>query len=382
MLTPYSENPDAVQARLRRRLRRHWDQPHLPTSLGCSLCPQKEMCGGLHTEIRQFDCLAYCCGKPEGCTKVCRKKPELFTQQVREIGGFDLALTPRSPALESPALPPFAPVIYHRGKRQVPLNGPAVALPLYALFSKKTGIGKFASREALCAAFAISPETVIILTGTDQDEALERWWGYGELRRREGIAYLRALGIALVTTPNYSLFANIPRTDDMHSMKRIALVHSEFLQGGIPAALHINGRTEQDFARWAAVLAARPEITHVAYEFGTGAGFSERIQQHLAWLESVARAAGRPLTLVVRGGFEILPALAAAYEHVVFLDTAVFMKTMKRQRAVRVDNAKLAWQSSPTLQGACLSTLFEENSREREALVRLLTSFPPSPIAA
>jgi Domain of unknown function (DUF4417) len=381
MLTPYSENPDAVQARLRRRLRRHWDQPHLPTSLGCSRCPQKDVCGGIHTEIRQFDCLAYCCGKPEGCTKVCRKQPDLFTQQVREIGGFDLAKTPRAPALEAPALPPFAPVIYHRGKRQVPLDRLAVALPLYALFSTRTGIGKFASRDALCGAFAISPQTAIILTGTDQDEALERWWSYGEERRRDGIAYLRKLGIALVTTPNYSLFANIPRTDDIHSMKRIALVHSEFLQGGVPSALHINGRTETDFDRWATFLVARPEITHVAYEFGTGAGFSERILQHLAWLKSVARSVGRPLTLVVRGGFEILPALAAAYENVVFLDTAVFMKTMKRQRAVRLDNAKLEWQSSPTPHGACLSPLFEQNNNEREALVRLLTSPPASPIA-
>lgn len=297
MLTPYSENSHAVQARLRRRLRRHWDQPHLPTSLGCSLCPQKDVCGGLHTEIRQFDCLAYCCGKPDGCTKVCRKKPDLFTQQVREIGGFDLVRAPRSTKLEPPKLPPFAPVIYHRGRRQIPLERPAVALPLYALFSKSTGIGKFSSRDALCADFAISPQTAIVLTGTDQDEALERWWGYGEERRREGIAYLRGLDIALVTTPNYSLFANVPRTDDLHSMKRIALVHSEFQQGGLPAALHINGRTERDFARWAAFLTARPEITHVAYEFGTGAGYSERILQHLTWLESVARAVGRPLTL-------------------------------------------------------------------------------------
>jgi hypothetical protein len=35
--------------------------------------------------------------------------------------------------------------------------------------------------------------------------------------------------------------------DDLHSIKRIALVHSEFLDEGLPAALHVNGRSEADF---------------------------------------------------------------------------------------------------------------------------------------
>ena len=43
---------------------------------------------------------------------------------------------------------------------------------------------------------------------------------------------LRDLGIALVSVPNFSLFLNVPRPDNLHSMKRIALGWAEFDGGG------------------------------------------------------------------------------------------------------------------------------------------------------
>ncbi len=93
-------------------------------------------------------------------------------------------------------------------------------------------------------------------------------------------------------------------------MKRIAIVHWEFLDEGLPAALHVNGRTETDFRRWAAFVADRPEITLLAYEFATGTGRAGRRGQHAAWLVDLARQVGRPLAIVVRGGADVLPALA------------------------------------------------------------------------
>ena len=35
---------------------------------------------------------------------------------------------------------------------------------------------------------------------------------------------------------------------------------------------HVNGRTEQDYARWGDLIAERPEIEILAFEFATGAG--------------------------------------------------------------------------------------------------------------
>jgi hypothetical protein len=349
--------------------------------MGCTICPQFEECGGLHTLRKQFDCLSLCCGNPATCTKVCRRNVARYTDQVREIGGFALDNTPRTPALSYVHLPPFVPILYHKGRRERRVARGAIALPLYALFDKRTGAPKFLSRHALCDAYGLAPDVQIILTGTDQDPPLERWWRYGMAQRANAIANLRALGIALVTTPNYSLFPHVPRWDDLHSMKRIALVQAELAGGGVPAALHVNGRTERDFVRWGQFLAQRPELTHIAYEFGTGAGHPDRMPQHIEWLTLLARIAGRRLTLVMRGGITALPSLAQAFD-IVFLDTDVFMRSMNRQRAVRVGNARLRWEPAPTEHGAALDDLFERNAEQREGLVRMILAHQDASVAA
>lgn len=381
MLTTQSDNPQAIRARLRRRLHRHRDNPRLPTAMGCTVCPQYQECGGLHTPRKQFDCLSLCCGKPEGCTKVCRRNVERYTEQVREIDGFALENVPRSLALTCEPLPQFIPILYHKGRRKRVANNAAVALPLYALFDKRTGAPKFGSRQALCEAYGIGSEVQIVLTGTDQDPPIERWWRYGTMRRSEAIANLRLLGVQLVTTPNYSLFPNVPRWDDLHSMKRIALMQAELASGGVPAALHVNGRTERDFERWGQYLAGRPEVTHIAYEFGTGAGHPDRMPQHLEWLSKLSRAAGRRLTLVVRGGSAALPQLAQSFD-IIFLDTDVFMRSMNRQRAAHAGNLRLRWEATPTERGEPLDDLFDRNTEQREALVRMLIAQQEAPAAA
>ena len=138
-------------------------------------------------------------------------------------------------------------------------------------------------------------------------------WSLGP-DRLDAICRLREFGVELVTTPNFSLFTDQPRWDDMHSMKRIAITHEEFLREGLPAALHINARTERDWERWAEYIRLRSEVTHVAFEFQTGAGWAGRIDWQAAQLVHLAKDAGRPLHLVVRAaGSDILPGLVAAF---------------------------------------------------------------------
>jgi hypothetical protein len=230
------------------------------------------------------------------------------------------------------------------------------------MFNRRTGEPRFWSGSALRAEFLIAPETTIVLTGTDQDPPLERWWSLGEASRRSVIRALISAGVALATVPNYSLILNRPRWDDLHAMKRIGLVHYEFLDEGLPAALHINGRTDTDFLRWTDYLIRRPEISHVAYEFRTMSG---RHKTHVEWLVGVARLVGRPLHLIMRGGIEYFLSLSAAFTNVTFLDTTVFMKTIKRQRAYRTNDGGIDWKCQRTEKGLPLDKLFTENANSR-----------------
>src|SRR3546814_16302451 len=83
---------------------------------------------------------------------------------------------------------------------------------------------------------------------------------------------LAALDIALITPPNYSVLTDVPRTDNLHAMKRILMATVEMMQAGLPTALPANARTERDFERWGELIAERPEIPYLAFEFAPGAG--------------------------------------------------------------------------------------------------------------
>lgn len=149
-----------------------------------------------------------------------------------------------------------------------------------------------------------------------------------------------------------------------------ALVHAEFLSEGLPAALHVNARTEMDVQRWTDYIGNRPEVTHVAYEFATGTGWAGRREVHASWLADMARAVARPLHLVTRGGFDVLPALADVFARVSLIETSIFMKTVKRRRAVIDGAGSLDWEPAPTPVGAPLDELLAENYQIVETRLR------------
>lgn len=263
--------------------------------------------------------------------------------------------------LIAPTLPTLVPTLFHGDKRRTLFRAAAaVCLPLYKVIHRQDGQTRYTSRRDLAEGFGIPPKTPLILTGTAADPPLERWWSLGP-QRRNVIRALRGLGIALVTTPNFSLFLDQPRWDDLHSMKRIALVHEEFLSEGLPAALHVNARTDRDWDRWREYIAVRPEVTHIAFEFATGAGWADRIDWHAAQLVRLAAAARRPLHLVVRGGGKVLAGLVAAFSGTTVLETSAFLKTVKRQRATLTASGLVSWRRSPTNEEETLDSLLTEN---------------------
>lgn len=340
---------------------RLWDDPgRHATSLGCHFCQELNRCGGIHTDAGVLDCHDLCsCKEKNKCDMVCRLNPRLFVERMREVGGFSFDNAPRTPARGVPTLPPVTPFVDHRYGRAEPLNEPVVALSLYEIVNMATGQVHVASRQELADRFLIPANATIILSGVDKDGPIERWWALKN--RPEILAALTRIGIALVTSPNYSVLTDVPRTDNLHSMKRILLAWTEMTAAGLPSALHVNGRTEQDYGRWGDLIAERSEIEILAFEFATGCGRGERIDWHVDQLCNLADRVGRPLALVIRGGRRKASLLRRHFAQVILIETDAFARTLRRRRAYLTGSGRLKWGPFPTPKGAPIDELLAHN---------------------
>ncbi len=344
-----------------RRARQLWhDEQRNPPALGCQGCPEQALCGGVCVAAPYFNCLTYCCGKPATCASVCRANPD-FAARVLEVREFTLANVPRGQRLEAPALPQAVPIIFHASSRSGVASPGFAALSLCTMFSRRSGATRLVSGEALRDGYRLGSDTQLLVTGIGEDDAIERWWELGMAARAAFVRTLRAAGVGLMTTPNYSVTVNAPRWDDLYAIKRIGLVYAEMIGEGMPTALHVNGRTDRDFKRWAEFITARDEITHVAYEFTTGTGWPTRLDQHADWLCGLARDVGRSLHLVVRGGSDLAARFAAVFAGVTVLETDSFIWAMKRRQAVLKGATSIRRQPAPTDPGAPLDDLLASN---------------------
>ena len=229
MLTEPGVLVDTMRHRKRVRAKDLWHDGRQTSSFGCAACPDLNSCGGLRIQGALYNCLDLCCNQPKQCDSVCRNRPMNFVERVREIRGFSLDNVPRVQRLSPIPIPSVIPVLYHGKRRREAFAPPSVCLSLYSVIPRQDRRDRYADAREVADSFGFRPGTPIVLTGTDKDAPLERWWSAGA-RRIEAIDRMRDLGVALVTTPNYSLFTDRPRWDDMHSMKRIAITHEEFLR--------------------------------------------------------------------------------------------------------------------------------------------------------
>jgi hypothetical protein len=354
-----------------RRQKRRWDEGDvLPMAIGCLGCPDLGTCGGMHKKQDAYWCLDDCCGKPGTCDGMCPNNPIGFRDRMREVNGLELDNIPGAAPCPAAPLPAYVPYLYHRSRRAKPLDIEAIALPLRSVHSPD-GRLRFKSRAEVEARFGIGPNTRIVLIGSGRDKPIEAWWKLSELRLPI-LAGLRALGVALVTGPNYSMFTDEVRYNDMHAMKRIGTAWQEIVAAGVPGAYHLNARTSQDYRRLAAFIAVRPEVTDVAFEFKTGAAWRTRLTFHVAELVQLAARIGRPLYLVMIGGMTVLPALAAAFNRVTYIDTSAFMNTMHRQRLYLGNDGKMKKVAEFTLTGQPVDGLFLENIATMRARIESL----------
>jgi hypothetical protein len=162
------------------------------------------------------------------------------------------------------------------------------------------------------------------------------------------------------------------RYNNMHAMKRIGATWQEIVTVGIPGAYHLNARTPHDYQRLATFIAARPEVTEVAFEFRTGAAWPKRARFHFAQLAQLPKRVARPLQIVMIGGMKAIPTLASAYARLTYIDTSAFMNSLHRQRLYLGNDGKMKKISEPTLTGQPIDDLFVENIATMRARVESL----------
>lgn len=334
-----------------------WHEDGREVSIGCDRCIERSLCGGLSSGAPLFDCLDLCCGRPETCEKYACPRQDRYSALVNEVDGLEL--TPyRRPVPQPPALPNYIPFMQDTGSLRGPIPLPAVAISLFALLDRETGLAKFSSKREALLRFKINPAAKLVITSTDKDRLVENaWW---TMRPKDTAESIRRLHPALVTTPNFSMHINAPRHDNLLSMARIAACYEEFASAGLPVALHINARTPMDFRRWTVHLNASPGVNLLSYELGTIGGSNKRRAWHAARLVELARAVPRPLTLIIRGGSTHLFELAGAFDRVIVSDTNPNMKAKFRQRASIV-KGRIKWSKHTTTPGESIDDLLIRN---------------------
>ncbi|MER9625490.1 hypothetical protein NKI98_29310 [Mesorhizobium sp. M0222] len=111
-----------------------------------------------------------------------RHKPQLFVQQMREVGGFGFEDIPRTAVCSAQLSADIVPPIYHGSSRTTPLAGKVFALRLPDLIDFKHEKLHFETRETLCRTYNIDATADIVLTGVNHDHRIEPWWTLGEQR--------------------------------------------------------------------------------------------------------------------------------------------------------------------------------------------------------
>lgn len=357
-VTPVPQEP--VNRNLRRE-RRRWDEGDaLPLALGCVACADRETCGGIRKKQDHFSCLDDCCGNPATCDSMCPRNLAGFIQRTREVNGLDLNNIPRAVPCVGAGIPPYIPYLFHGNRRDAVLDVPFVALPLHKFYRRRDGAMSFSNRAEIDEAFRLAPHSRIILVGSGRDRPIEAWWGLSE--KRQGIiAELKKFGIDLVTSPNYSLFTDEVRYNDMYNMKRIGLAWQEFVGQSVPSAYHLNARTPHDYLRLAEFINGREEITDVSFEFKTGAAWPQRRGFHLDQLAQLAGSVGHTLRLFMVGGVTAIPVLAPAFAHLTYIDTTAFMSALHRQRLYLGNDGLVKKQPELTGAGLPVDLLLSNN---------------------
>lgn len=339
--------------------------------LGCGECLDRSVCGGLHVANGGADaitCLSMCrCEDKDTCDYVCPKATSRYVRRLDEVGGFEFDDIPLAPSVELPALPDVAPLLEGNVTGRRPLRDLAfVGVPLSMALVRRGMRSRAKTASEMQKCFGAVPGRGWIASGVERDSRVERMWRLAE--PKQVYQAMKRAGVIFATSPNYSTYADSPRHDNLHALKRIAWNWYHMVEAGIPTALHLNGRTDHDFARWAEFAKRQTNLKAVAFEFLTGAEPLEDGARYVRRLINFTRTSGRTdLILVLRGGPSWVSELRPHFAGVMMLDSGPYIKTVKRQRLIMDSSGRVKYQSQHTTSAAEMRDLLRHNLEHKLA---------------
>ncbi len=320
------------------------------TSLGCQHCFAREQCGGLYT-TGAFDCFCHCCNNPDRCTYLCPRNKN-FLATWRDTNGIHVQIECLKQSHDS--LPQYLPLIQHGSNRTRPLPTPAVALTTFDVTRRDKRINEMIrDPDALRDKFRLARNTSIVLSSIAPDHELEAYWR--ERRHRQLVEGIKAIHPTHVIAPNFSLFRDVPRFDNLANIKRSLVCAEEFSKARLSVIPYVAGITKHDWERWADFLKEHEHVTMVCKEFQTGGKKKTVGDWHIDRLRELQDRLGRRLHIVAIGGRRIQPLQQQPWG-VSVIDSVPFMRTMHRRRLTSI-----GWEEVTTLPGAPLDDLLHHN---------------------
>lgn len=308
----------------------------LPDLLLCSQCAWWESCGGAGGQQSLHGCFTDCLtpGLCEELTWVCPCRGDVFRALLRDVGG--LHDRPWKTLLVPDArLPPYIPMLRHGRKRKTPFARPMVGISIRDLLPRNGEHNYYpvaASPDELRDRFGIARGTPIFVSGVAPDHVIESYWAYRNVTHVP--ALLAKLGIAAMTTPNFSFFSDAPRTHTLYARKRIMISAEELSAHGVAVIPHLNAITRSDWKFWEDLLSVQPHLTYVAKEFQTGHRDKRKGLRAIDELRGIQDRLGRAIHPVAIGGAQYVQDCAQHFGSFTIADSHPFMQAMHRRMLV------------------------------------------------
>ena len=219
--------------------------------LSCELCPAAARCGS----SSNF-CLV---GRCKGCESNQLSGMEVRASVIRLLGGLDLEW-PRPVRHHQPRfLPDHLPVLVQAYAD--PIDVPWVAFHAGRVLGV-TGRGLTAKhRRPLHEVYWLAPRTRLALEFYVEDRVLEGLWA----NRHRVIGELKQLGLELVLSPNFSVWRDHSRFEQLVQQRRSFAFYHELIEAGLPAIPDVGwSRFEPDGRLWAEWINSQSDLRAVS----------------------------------------------------------------------------------------------------------------------